>query len=170
MKKDVLESPKTVPRGRRKIGKGYESVKDQNQRTILTMLARSPLTFSEIKKEMGFTDMGVARHLRELEELGYVRKARKGKKRVYEIQDIPNVEELIVEALMKHLGHLTAFRLLEARVRGEKEVHIEQFFEVEGFLEEFLGNFLEEKFPRFKDTSIKSLLETLKEKYGEPIL
>ena len=166
MRKDALEPLKTVPHGRRKIGKGYESVKDQNQRTILTMLARSPLTFTELKKEMGFTDMGIARHLRELEELGYVRKTRKGKKRVYEIQDIPNVEELIVEALMKHLGHLIAFRLLEASVRGEKKIEVKQFFDVEGFL----GNFIEKKFPRFRDTGIKALLERLKEKYGEPTL
>ena len=166
MRKDVLEHPKTIPHGRRKIGKGYESVKDQNQRTILTMLSRAPLTFSELKKEMGFTDMGIARHLRELEELGYVRKTRIGKKRVYEIQDIPNIEELIVEALMNHLGHLIAFRLLEASVRREKKVHIEEFFDVEGFL----GNFLEKNFPRFRDTGMKALLERLKEKYGEPTL
>ena len=166
MRKDALEPLKTVPRGRIKIGKGHESKKDENQRKILTMLAKSPLTFTEVKKGMGFTDMGTARHLRELEELGYVRKARIGKKRVYEIQDIPNVEELIVEALMKHLGHLIAFRLLDAGVREEKEVHIEEFFDVEGFL----GNFLEEKFPRFRNTGFKALLKRLKEKYGEPTL
>ena len=166
MKKDVLESPKTVPHGRIKIEKGHESRKDKNQRKILTMLARSPLTFSELKKEMGFTDMGIARHLRELEEIGYIRKTRKDKKRVYEIQDIPNVEELIVEALMKHLGHLIAFRLLEASVRGEKEIDIEESYDVEGFL----SNFIEKNFPRFRNTGIKALLERLKEKYGEPII
>ena len=147
--------------------KGRISVKELNQNKILTILAKQPLNLSKLQQETNLSRMGLFRNLRELEMSGYIKITRdRNGKRVYEIQKIPNVEELIVEALMKHLGHLIAFRLLEASVRGEKKVHVEEFFDVEGFL----GNFLEEKFPRFRDTGFKALLERLKEKYGEPTL
>ena len=74
--------------------------------------------------------MGLTKHLGELEELGYVRKTRINGKRVYEMQKIPSVEELIIESLVNHLGQLTAIRLLEARVKGEKGVHMEEFYDV----------------------------------------
>jgi len=56
--------------------------------------------------------------------------------------------------------------LLEARVKGEKEVHIEEFCDVQGFL----GKFIEENFPFFKDIGSKALLEAFKKRYGEPTI
>ena len=58
----------------------------ENQREVLTILARSPLGFTELLEEAGLSVMGLFRHLGELEELGCVRKTRINGKRVYEMQ------------------------------------------------------------------------------------
>ena len=111
--------------------KGWVSLKTENQRKILTILARSPLSFTELLEETSLSAMGLTRHLGELEELGYVRKTRINGKRVYEIQKIPSVEELVIESLVDHLeGRLTAICLLKARVKGEKGVYMEEFYDV----------------------------------------
>ena len=61
-------------------------------------------SFTELLEETNLSAMGLTRHLGELEELGYVRKTRIIGKRVYEMQKIPSVEELVIESLVNHLG------------------------------------------------------------------
>ena len=99
-RKEVLETA-----GRRQgTRKGWVGLKTENQKKILKILARSPLSFTELLEETNLSAMGLTRHLGELEELGYVRKTRINGKRVYEMQKIPSVEELIIESLVNHLG------------------------------------------------------------------
>lgn len=161
-RKKVLETA----RRKQGIRKGLISLKTENQKKILTILARSPLNFTELVEETKLSGMGLTRHLRELEKLGYVRKTRINEKRVYEIQEIPAVEELVVEALVNHLGQLTAIRLLEAEVGGQKKVRIEEFYDVKGFLDKYI----EKNFPYFRGVNSEALLEAFKKKYGEPTI
>jgi len=161
-RKNVLEPPKTPPRGRRKIGKGWTNIKIVNQNKILILLAKSPLSFTKLREKTNLSPMGLTRHLRELENLGYIKRTRINNKRVYAIQEIPTVEELIIEALVNHLGQFTAIRLLEARVGGQKKVRIEEFYDVKGFLDKYI----EKNFPYFRDVNSEALLEAFKNKYA----
>ena len=99
-RKEVLETAGRKARNRKRMGKSEngEPEKDLNDPSKITF------SFTELLEETSLSAMGLTRHLGELEELGYVRKTRINGKRVYEMQKIPSVEELIIESLVNHLG------------------------------------------------------------------
>ena len=139
-------------------------IKKENRDKILKILLRQPSTFSELVKQTGLSSMGLTKHLHELEELEQIGLIIYEKKRCYAVMtDKISVEDLIVEELMKDVGSLATYKILEASSKGEKEVRIEQFYNPQGFIKQFI-----EKSFMTVDIDYKTLFEAFRKRYGEP--
>lgn len=141
-------------------------IKKENRNKIITALLRCPSTFSELLKEVGLSPMGLTKHLHELEELGQIRLIIHEKKRAYVVvTEKISLEDLILEELMKDVGRFATYKILEASSMGQKDVFIEEFYDVQGFINQFI-----EKTFMAIDIDHKALFEAFKKRYGEPII
>ena len=99
-REEVLEAAGRKARNWKRMGRSEDGEPERG----LNDSGKIIFSFAEFLEEAGLSVMGLSRHLGELEELGCVRKTGVNGKRVYEMQKVPSVEELVVESLVNHLG------------------------------------------------------------------
>lgn len=110
--------------------------------------------------------MGLTKHLHELEELEQIKLIIRERKRAYAlVTEKAFVENLINDDLMKYVGFCTTYRILEAGSRGDKELHIEEFYDARKFIDDFMI-----KTYNLADVNYEALFKAFKKKYGEPTI
>lgn len=139
-----------------------KKIKLENRNKILTALLKSPSTFTQLKEKTELSPMGLSKHIHELEELKQINLTIHERKRVYVVTEKFHVENLIVDRLMKHVGFIVTYQILEASSRGKKEVHVEATYNSPKFINQFI-----EKTFNLANIDHKTLLEAFKKKYGE---
>jgi len=139
-------------------------IEEENRKNILHCLSKTNLRFQELLGKVEVSRATLSKHLKQLEGKKAIEKIYDTKKRgvVYKISEKTLIEELIIEALTQHIGKFTTVNLLEANARGEKSLKIEEFYNVQ----DFINSFIEEMFNK-KDIDPKTLLDSFKKKYGE---
>jgi len=137
-------------------------IKEENRNKILTTLLKSPSTFTQLKEKTELSPMGLTKHIHELEEQNQIHLTIRNRKRVYVVTEKFHAENLIVDGLMKHIGHCVTYQILEASSKGEKKVHIEATYNSP----KFINHFIEKTF-NLTNIDHKRLLEAFKRKYGE---
>lgn len=140
-----------------------KSQKEENRKTILKILARNPSAFTEILEKSKVSRATLTAHLKQLVKENSVVKVFDDTKNrvVYKITEETLIEELVIDALVTHLGFEITVRLLNARLHGQGELHLDEYFTVDKFIDNFImKNFNVESVPT------KKLLDALKKKFG----
>lgn len=140
-----------------------KSQKEENRKTILRILAKNPSTFTEIFEKSKVSRATLTAHLKQLlKEKAVVKVFDNTKNKVvYKITEDTLIEELVIDALVTQLGFEITSLLLNARLHGQRKLHLDEHFKVDKFIDNFiLKNF------NVKSVPTEKLLEALKKKFG----
>lgn len=110
----------------------FQIIAEPNRRAILSLLASSQQSVSEIERQLGMSQPTVSKHLRVLREAGFVESRVDAQRRLYRLRPEPFQEvdawlaqfrqfwSVHVDALERHLDHMGQSTAKKQKKRGRK--------------------------------------------------